>query len=308
MKHTKLVTGLMVAALPGAAAFGDISLTENLAVRGFIDSSYVYDDRGATTDESLEVDAFDIDFLLNQDKITSEIHLSSVGGLDIEQAFVTYNFDNGLSITGGQFLTLHGYERDEPYTILADSRAYDVGGDMKQPYALYHSGLRASYSSENFTGTISIVDSIYTNDGDADDLGFEAQIQFTGIDNFVFALGTAQDDQDAAAGVDKYWNFWVEYNGIEKLLLAAEYNTYEFAGEDAKSWLLLGSYDLTDKASVAVRYSDVDEDNAAYQADKITIAPSYAITDNLLGRVEYSNGEADGVDVDLFAVQFLWTF
>ncbi len=188
--------------------------------------------------------------------------------------------------------------------------AYVIGNDNKIPFAAYHTGVKTNYTSDNVSATLSVVDAVYgTNSagGSAEDLGFEAQVKFTGVEGFIFQIGTAQDDQSAAT-VDKFWNFWVNYNGIDNLILGAEFNTYEFNGEDANSWMLMGNYSFTEKADITLRYSDVDEDNLAYEADKFTVASSYSITDNLLGRVEYSIGEADGSDVDYFAVQALWTF
>ena len=44
MKNIKLATLLMAAAVPGAMTFGKIALTDTLSVKGFIDSSYSYQD------------------------------------------------------------------------------------------------------------------------------------------------------------------------------------------------------------------------------------------------------------------------
>lgn len=312
MKNTKLTTLLLAAAVPSAMSFGNIALTDTLAVRGFIDSSYSYQDIDGVGDtESIGVDAFDIDFLVDGESVDAEVHLSSIadaGAFGVEQAFFTYDLGSGLNVTGGKYLSLHGYEGDEPYKLYQYSYAFNIGNSAKIPFAAYHSGVKASYGTDTFTGTVSVVDSVYTNDGDAEDLGVEAQIKYTGLEGFVIAIGTAQDDQNAVAGVDKYWNFWAEYSGIEKLVLAAEYNSYEFSEQDADSWMVLGNYTVSDKLAVTLRYSDIEEDFGNYEGDKFTVSPSYSISDDLLAVFEYSTGEDDGSDYDDFAVELIWTF
>lgn len=319
MKDNKLAKILLAAAAP-CATFGNIALTDTLSVKGFIDGSYSYVDTdnevGADTNaENIGIDQVDVDFHFDTESVAAEVHLSSPssGDIAVEQAFFSYDLGGGAAITAGKYLSLHGYEGDEPYTLYQYSYAYDFGTAVKIPFAGYHSGIKASYGNDQFSAVVSIVDSVYgTNSagGSAEDLGFEAQIKYTGIENLVVAFGTAQDDQGVsnAGGIDDYWNLWVEYSGIDKVVLAAEWNTYEFAMQDADSWMLMGNYAVSDKVGVTLRYSETDEE-AGFEADKWTIAPSYSFSDNLLGVVEYSQADTMGTaEVDTFAVEMLWTF
>ena len=313
MKTDKLLGILVASAIAGGTVQGDISLSDNLSVRGFLDTRYSNDDQGGGTEiEELNVETFDIDFLFDTEKVDAEVHVNAMDtnghSLEIEQAFFTYELGNGFDVTAGRYYTLLGFERDETNMIYQPSYAYTIGGSNKNPYGVYQNGVKANYGSDAFSASISIVDGVRVADEDAEDLGFEAQVQFTGIEGLRLAIGTAQDDQTALTGVDKYWNFFVEYNGIEKLILAAELNRYEMREEDADSWMLMANYAATDKFGVTLRYSEVDEDFGSYEADKFTVAPSYSITDNLMGRLEYSFGEENMVDVDYFGVQAVWTF
>ena len=313
MKKQKLLGLLVAAAIPGVSAIGDIALSDNLSVRGLLDARYMNDDQGGGTElESLHVETFDIDFLFDTEKVEAEIHLNATEAnghsAEIEQAFINYDLGNGFGLTAGRYYTLLGYERDETYDLFQPSYAYNIGGSGKNPFGGYHSGVKANYASDSFSASISVVDGVRTADEDAEDLGFEAQVKFTGLENLVLAIGTAQDDQDALAGIDQYWNFFVEYNGFEKFVLAAEMNNYELAEMDATSWMAMANYAATEKCSLTLRYSEIDEDSGPFEADKFTIAPSYSITDNLLGRVEYSFGEENGTDVEYLALQVLWTF
>ena len=59
---------------------------------------------------------------------------------------------------------------------------------------------------------------------------------------------------------------------------------------------------------VAVRYSEW-ETGANAEADKLTIAPNYAITESLGAILEYSSTEnAAGNDVDELALELTFTF
>ena len=242
------------------------------------------------------------------EKTGAEVHLSSSGGdVSLEQAFVTYDLGGGLGVAGGKYLSLLGYEGDEPYKLNQQSMAFVIGNDNKIPFAGYHQGVKAFYSSGDLSGAISVVDSVYGSDGTAGDVGFEAQIKYTGLENFIIALGTAQDSQSAATGIDNYYNVWVQYNGIDSLVLGAEYNSYDIAKKNGDSWMVMGNYALNDNTGVTVRFSDVDE-GTAYNGDKFTISPNYSFSDNLLGRLEYSTGESGTSDVDSLVLELLFTF
>ena len=72
--------------------------------------------------------------------------------------------------------------------------------------------------------------------------------------------------------------------------------------------MLMGNYSVNEKVGLTLRYSQVEEDNLDYEADKFTISPSYSFSDNLLGRIEYSTGEVGADDVDYFSIEALFTF
>ena len=307
MNKNKLIQMMLAVTLPGVATFGTISITDNLGVRGFVQGSYEKSEVAGTDTESLDMNGVDVDFLFSSEKVGSEVHLSSSGGtVNLEQAFLTYDLGGGLNVTGGKYLSLLGYEGDEPYKLYQRSMAYVIGNDNKIPFAAYHQGVKAAFSSGDLSGAISVVDSVYNSDGDAADVGFEAQIKYTGLGDFTIAIGTAQEN-DTTAGVDDYYNFWVEYGGIDSLILGAEYNSYEVGGADGDSWMLMGNYSVNEKLGVTLRLSEVEE-GTTYEADKFTISPSYSFSDSLLGRLEYSTGEVGADDVDYFSIEALFTF
>ena len=73
--------------------------------------------------------------------------------------------------------------------------------------------------------------------------------------------------------------------------------------------MIMGNYAVSDAVSLTLRYADVDETGTANDMDKFTVSPSYTITENLLGRLEYSTGEVGaGTDVDFFSLGAIFTF
>jgi hypothetical protein len=329
MKKSNSLKLLLAAILPGVTAFGVIPVTENFSIRGYLDGSYTNrDDEGTATDaEGLSLDAADIDLLISTEKVTSEIHIASAGGAtSIEQAFINFDLGGGLSISGGKFLSNLGFEGDEAYMLYQQSRAYDFGTMRAGANNNYmdigtntQQGARATYKMDNLSASLSVVDRAFSTNGaagDASDVGFEASISYNAMEGLTIAVGTAQDGGNTAMGVDKLYNIWAQYDGIQNLIIAAEYNFYENYGQDADSWLVMGNYSFGNSLAATLRYSQSDEDlnaDGSYEGSKFTISPSYSFTDNLLGVIEYSTGEynvagAGDVDVDFFAIEGIFTF
>jgi hypothetical protein len=332
MKTTDLTKLLLAAALPGAAAFGVIPVTDNFGIRGYVDGSYQNLDNGGTDTDSLKADNIDIDFLINTEKVSAEIHLAAVAksfdtdgdGKDdldliptlLEQAFLTLDLDNGISLTGGLFESLLGFEGDEQYKLYQQSTAYAFGSTNKDHFNKnYQQGVRASYKMDALSASVSFVDSVWSDDkggvGNASDIGFEAFISYNAMQGLTLGLGTAQGDENETSTIDDYYNIWVQYDGIENLILAAEYNSYDVSKKDGDSWMVMGNYSFGNSIAATVRYSQTEEDGT-FEGDKITISPSYSFTDNLLGVLEYSTGDQGEPnaqkDFDYFAVEALFTF
>jgi hypothetical protein len=324
MKTTDLTKLLLAAAIPGAAAFGVIPVTDNLGIRGYIDGSYQNSDNNGAKTEGINLDNADVDFLISADKVTAEIHLSGIGSVAIEQAFLTYDLGNGLNITGGLFESSLGYEGDEQYQLYQQSYAYNFGGTSKDYFNKnYQQGIRASYKMDALSASVSVVDSVWQNNaggaGNASDIGFEAFISYNAMKGLTIGVGTAQGDEkntsttavSNASTYDNYYNVWAQYDGIENLILAAEYNFYDVGTKDGDSWLIMGNYSFGNSVAATLRYSQTKEDTT-FEGDKFTVSPSYSFTDNLLGVLEYSTGDRGGPTTqksfDFFAVEALFTF
>ena len=103
--------------LGASLASAQVELTDNLAVSGFVDAAYTNTDDGSTSSESISVDEVEVDLLFNLNTVSGEVHLQSTGDtLELEQAFVTYDLGNGLTLVAGRYLSLLGFESDESVT------------------------------------------------------------------------------------------------------------------------------------------------------------------------------------------------
>ena len=95
-------------------------------------------------------------------------------------------------------------------------------------------------------------------------------------------------------------------------MVAAEYLEFQTDAADRDAFLVLLDYDYTDKIGVALRFSNeegaTDADGNTGEYEKITIAPNYAITDNLGAILEFSDVEFNNADSTEIAVELTYTF
>jgi len=113
-----------------------IALGNRVKMRGFVDFRYDYTDLDtlATDDDARFRSAADIDFLFDFSPVTGEVHIraSDSQSVELEQAFLRYNFNQDFSLTAGRQLTVLGFEKDESPNMYQTSYAYltDVSADV----------------------------------------------------------------------------------------------------------------------------------------------------------------------------------
>jgi len=251
---------------------------------------------------------------------------SSVYGNDaengnLEEAFVTYDFGNGFSVTGGRMLTYMGFEAFDPTNMYQFSYAYDIEG-AQDIYDAYDTGASIDYGNDAFS--VGVWSSL------ENEAGYELALAFTGIENFtakaIFSdfsnVSDAVDDNgDPSAAAYEKATYWISYQ-LDKLLLAAEVAEKDSQGNgangsDVDGLLIMGNYALSDKVGLTLRYSEFeyktfDEATLLYEGSKFTISPSYIFSDNLSGLLEYSSYDKDAGTVaekeELLAAEVIFTF
>ena len=236
---------------------------------------------------------------------------------NIEEAYVTYDFGNGFSITGGRMLTYMGFEAFDPTNMYQFSYAYDVGGatlsdgnksGAQMIYDSYDTGASIDFGTDAFS--VGVWSSLEAN------AGYELALAFTGVENFT-AKAIWSDFADQ--GYEKS-TYWISYQ-MDKLLLAAEVaeNDQNTAGAnfDVDGMLLMANYAVSDSVGLTLRYSEMEITEATtstveYEGSKFTISPSYVFTDSLSGLIEYSSYSKDSGSLaepeELLAAEVIFTF
>ncbi len=355
----------------------EIVINDFLSFEGFVDMSYSHEEReskltygeydangnndlsdsgdfaegsieGNGSDNDYGIDKVEISWLFDFDPITTRIdlvHEDSNGAQDteVEQAFVTYSFDDGSAFIAGRFASMLGFEAFEPTGLYQKTFAYDFG------YELDISSL--GLSSRAITVLNSVVDGALPeyNDGvkytyETDTKGFgialldgdEGERQLGGSDSgyaievagafdlgngLGFFIGGRHDEKDA--GDNQIINLYATYeNGPWTYAAELVFGDDDAVSVETTQGLLMANYTYSDQASVTGRLSHLSAEVGADDLNglKYTLAHNYAFTDNLaliteVGLVESeADGLVNGVDVDFdydtlsFGVELLSTF
>jgi len=313
MKQLLPAVGLaLAAALPVLA---DVKINDNLTVSGYVAGAYTSfsPSPGASSDSLFDAakappgagdaNAVDLTFTATFKPVTAVVSLfdfpssaSNAVGLNVLDAYVVYDAGDGLTITGGKFLSYLGYESFYPTLMSQISYA---NGDFLGAIPAYHSGVKFDYAAGNTGLGMALLDSVYSpygyNRGDGEfkhNAGFEAYLQQK-VGDLTLWGGVAYDTKGQAAlnQLNKVvtLDFWTSYQINKATSVAAEYQ-HKDGGLGAKgyNWLGFFSYNFTDKFSTVLRVSGEKLDAGGPGFTKYTFGPAYAVTDHLTVRAEYS--------------------
>jgi len=311
----KIIATLVAFGLVGSASA--IEINENLSINGFIDTSYQHNERAATT-QGLGLDEIEIDFLFNVGGASGAIHLddddATIGGTDsdvnVEQAFIGYSLDNGVSFTLGKYGSELGFEREDPGGLYTFSRAY--GGNSGNNFNLgdvdtnVFEGIRLGYSSDVFGLGISLQNTSNA-DIETNELDLEVSLAYTGIENLNIGGGYRFDNRGNSLNELDVLNIHVT-TVMGKFLLGAEYIELDGSAADLDGWQVIADYDVSDKLGVALRISSNELGTGNSDYEKVTIAPNYSLSDSLGVILEYSDVENAGADANELALELTFTF
>ena len=239
-------------------------------------------------------------------------------GHNLEEAYMTYDFGNGFSVTGGRMLTYMGFEAFDPTNMYQFSYAYDITGGQ-DIYDAYDYGASIDYGTDAFS--IGVWSSL------ENEAGYELALAFTGIENFTAkAIWSDFSNVTPTAAGTPYEKstYWISYQ-MDKLLLAVEVaekdsqGTTAFnSGDDVDGLMVMANYGVSDAVGLTLRYSeteytDYDGSTLKYEGSKFTISPSYVFTDSLSGLLEYSSYSRDAGTTyaepeELIAAEVIFTF
>ena len=312
----KLASISALALTLASSAMADIKLNDTFSMSGYVAGSYQYNKAKA----AVAVDHFDVDSSLLLFKYSSApvtgvasvyyVPNQAPDEATILDAYATYDAGNGVTVTGGKFLSPLGYESF--FVVNNPEITYANGGIGAIPG--YHSGVKVDYSDKDWGYGAAIVDSIYgatalKGDGELKKgQGYEGYVTYKGVSDLTIFLGGVFDNASAVSGKDIVgYDLWASYQVDKQTLVAAE-----FAGRDGGSrtdkgtnYLFLLNYQFTDKVNTAFRVSGEDDKDAHGRFVKYTVAPGIALTKDLTVRAEYSltNGTGTTLDSNFFGVQ-----
>lgn len=247
---------------------------------------------------------------------------------DIEQAYMSYAVTDSFSVKAGRFLSYAGWETEDPTGLFQ----YSGTGYAGYFYGGYQQGMSALYSADMFAAAVSIVNDLGDLEGEFRDSkkpAVETMLAIMPTDNWTTKVFYSKDENEALGpdGEDiKLLNAWTSVS-FGDLLLAAEYNksennpVYASAPDDeASGYLAMANYAFG-KAGITVRYHswelETKEGITFEEVSGITVAPSYAVTDNLLIVAEYRTDDIEYLDAtfgpveataDSYALEALITF
>jgi len=286
-------------------SYDGIALGNRVKLRGYVDFIYNYTDSGPVDNASFST-AGDVDFLVDFSPVTGEVHLAYASGssqpVTLEQAFGRYSFNQDFNLSFGRQLTNLGFEADEAPGLYAVTTAYGhTGRPVERNYV---DGLRANFNNGQFGLSFGVHDSYFGppdhfNDNIAIDLSASVMI----VPGLEARLGYSHQDMDPD-DVSQF-NAWIAYNPGD-LTLALEFDSIDDKGNDYWDVMLLANYQFVDWFGATLRYAHLDDD--ADDADRITLALLFTLTQNLFLNVEYSHTALDPDDVDEFYIEGLLTF
>ena len=294
-----------------SAVSAEETMMDKLSVSGFIDMSYVYTDAdGADSTSSSGIDQVEIDVSYdfgNKLKAFVDVeYQNSEEGVDLEQAFITYDLTSEFSLKAGRFLSYSGWETEEPTGLFQ----YSGTGYAQYFYGYYQQGVSGIYSGEGYAVAVSVVNDLAGPQSiDSSHPGVETMIALMPTDEITIK-GFYSKDGDV-----ELINTWASYSK-DALTLAVEYNDAQdsaYVGSEASGYLLMANYAF-DNFGLTVRYHDYEIENAAgittEDMSAITISPSYSVNENLLMVFEYrmDSDDVNDIDSDSIAIEALITF
>jgi len=307
MKNKLLAVMVAFGMVASASA---VKINNNLSINGFIDGSYKLTDKDSATDtQTLSADEAEINFVLSNGAVSGLVAIDTkrTGGTDdlnVEQAHFSYDLGNGISITLGRYGSALGLEREDPAGLYTYSRAY-ASANIGDVDSNVNEGVKVMYTADQFSIAASFQNP-RSADLETNDLDLEVSFSYTGIADTVIGGGYHFDNEQTAGAEEDVLNINAS-RSFGKFLVAAEYSEFSTDALDRDAYLVLVDYDYNDKIGVAVRFSD-EEVTASNSYEKISIAPNYAITENLGAILEFSDVESNNADSNEIAVELTYTF
>jgi hypothetical protein len=299
-----------------------IALGNAVKLRGYVNTIlHRQDDHNTHSPYDGTIVHGDMDFLIDLSPVTAEIHLA-VGddfptphgsfdrngsnnisnGVNLEQIFSRYSFNQDFHLTFGRQLTVLGFQSDEATHRYAVSNSYRGDAALNNGRA-YVDGIRLNYNNGMFGFILGLYDSydIYNDGNDLEDgMAIDIAASVMLAPTLELRLGYANENGAVNDDDARRVNGWIAWKPND-LTLALELDYFDYANDhDGWDMMLLANYQFTDMFAATIRYAHMDEEvGAAHnQTDRITLALLFNITDHFDINFEYSHVDEDNGDND----------
>jgi hypothetical protein len=321
MKHTKRkLAGLALASslILATAASAKIAVGDYIDLSGYVGASARYEkndrNHGVVDDDSakLDLDAVKLSADIKYNALTAKISAYMPGStienetnrdeIFITEAYLSYDFGNGYTVSGGRFQSWIGYE---PFDLDQQWNLTPGLGDMSYLVPNFHNGVRMQYTSGKITLGLAVIDSVYngaddayTGDADArNGLGGEFMVRYQ---DEAFSFGTTlavekNTDSDYSCYTTDLWAQY--YLASTKTTFGAEFIYGRVSRKNASSdtvdyaVMVSARQPVIDRLSIAGSVAfgtEKDDVTTSLRYQKVAVAPTYVLSENLEARAEVS--------------------
>ena len=275
-------------------------------------------------------------------RLVSEVELEhSISGegksgeVEVEQAYIEWDYANNHSATFGQFLlpvgllnethepdTFYGVERNPVEKNIIPTTWWEAGVKLRGELAAalsydlaVHSGLETETTGSK---AFQIRDGRQkVSKAPAEAFAYTGRIKYTGFAGLDLALAVQyQEDITQGLGADEasalFWegHFTYQFSGFSLRGLYANWDidgdeAESFGRDDQSGWYIEPSYRLNPKLGIFARYSEWDLNEGNHidtEIDQIDLGLSYWLVENVVLKVDWadqSNGDGDSFNVGL---------
>ena len=275
-------------------------------------------------------------------RLVSEVELEhsisgegKAGEVEVEQAYIEWDYADNHSVSFGQFLipvgllnethepdNFYGVERNPVEKNIIPATWWEAGVKIRGELAAalsydlaVHSGLETDISGSKAFDIRNGRQKV--SKAPAEAFAYTGRIKYTGIVGLELALAVQyQEDITQGLGTDEasalFWEGHFAYQ-ISDFSLRGLYASWDIDGDEAESfgrdeqsgWYIEPSYRLSPKLGIFARYSewDVNEGNQSdTQIDQIDLGLSFWLVENVVLKVDWadqSNGDGDSFNLGL---------
>lgn len=258
------------------------------------------------------------------------------GEVELEQAYIEWDFAQNHSAVFGQFLvpvgilnethepdTFYGTERNSVEKDIVPTTWWETGVMLKGEIApglsynaAFHSGLNTTDGGTVRSGRQKSAKAT------AEDFAYTARLKYTAVPGLELAA-TVQYQADITQGSAReaeavLWETHAIYNNGPFALRAlwaswdVDGDGFEANGRDKQEgWYVEPSFKITDNIGVFARYSERNNnagDSAVDDLETWDMGVNYWLTSNVVLKADYTNNDIEGKDNDSFNLGVGWSF